>query len=63
MLKDLYAELGRLLVQAEILGTVTIPNQGQLGAIKKQISEQLNAPAKKEEAPKAPVTPVEPEKK
>ena len=62
MLKDLYAELGRLLVQAEILGTVTIPNQGQLGAIKKQISEQLNAP-KKDEAPKEPVTPVEPEKK
>ena len=58
-LRNLYTELGRLLVQAEILGTVTIPNQGQIGIVKKQISEQLNSASTK----KIPVKPHKPTKK
>lgn len=58
-LKDLYAELGRLLVQAEILGTASIPAQGQIGLIKQQIFEQLKTTAQKPESQKEPVKPKE----
>ena len=50
-LAPLYAQLGMLLVQAEILGTLTIPNKGQIGAVKAQIAKILSTP---------PVPPVPP---
>ena len=42
MLEKLYAELGKLMVQAEILGTLVIPTQGRIGGIKGRIAKELN---------------------
>ena len=41
-MEKLYAELGMLLVQAEILGTFIIPSQGRIGDVKRQIAEAMN---------------------
>ena len=37
----LFAELGRLMVQAEILGVLAIPSQGQIGSVKARIAKAL----------------------
>lgn len=41
MLEKLYAELGKLMVQAEILGTLIIPSNGKIGEIKARIAQEL----------------------
>ncbi|MDP2942946.1 MAG: hypothetical protein Q8O36_05555 [Candidatus Omnitrophota bacterium] len=42
MLEKLYAELGHLMVQAEILGTLVIPNNGKIGEVKAKIAQELS---------------------
>ncbi len=41
MLEKLYAELGSLMVQAEILGTLIIPSNGKIGDVKARIAQEL----------------------
>jgi glycerate-2-kinase len=41
MLEKLYAELGKLMVQAEILGTLMIPSNGKIGDVKARIAQEL----------------------
>lgn len=41
MLEKLYAELGKLMVQAEILGTLMIPTNGKIGDVKARIAQEL----------------------
>lgn len=41
MLEKLYAELGKLMVQAEILGTIMIPSNGKIGDVKARIAQEL----------------------
>ena len=41
MLEKLYAELGSLMVQAEILGTLMIPTNGKIGDVKARIAQEL----------------------
>jgi len=43
-MEKLYAQLGRYMVQGEILGLIVIPNQGKIGEVKKAIAEALNKP-------------------
>ena len=44
MLEKLYAELGALMVQAEILGTLIIPSNGKIGDVKARIAQELAKP-------------------
>ena len=41
MLEKLYGELGALMVQAEILGTLIIPSNGKIGDVKARIAQEL----------------------
>lgn len=42
MLEKLYTELGKLMVQAEILGTLIIPSNGKIGDVKARIAQELS---------------------
>ena len=52
MLEKLYAELGSLMVQAEILGTLIIPSNGKIGEVKARIAQELSKPQESPEKPK-----------
>ena len=51
MLEKLYGELGSLMVQAEILGTLIIPSNGKIGDVKARIAQEL-AKSQEPQAPK-----------
>ena len=52
MLEKLYAELGNLMVQAEILGTLIIPSNGKIGEVKARIAQELSKPQESQDKPK-----------
>ena len=64
--RELYAEIGLLMMQAEQIGALVLPNQGEVGRLKKLIlstlmEEKKKAEEKQKEQPV--VTPVKKEEK
>ena len=54
MLEKLYGELGALMVQAEILGTLIIPSNGKIGDVKARIAQELARQQMPQESPDKP---------
>ena len=59
--KELYAEIGLLMMQAEQIGTIVLPQQGEIGRIKRLILSTLMEEKKKAEEKKVEAKP-EPKK-